>query len=223
MAEEPHRGAPVTRLAVSVEGQTEEEFVKQVLAEHLRERQVESTPIVLGRARGGPGGGNVSSDRLVAEMADLYYSFDAVTSLVDFYGFRDKGDKAVRDLEVELLDGIAGRVGDHWNVRKVVPYVQRHEFEGLLFSDVEVFATQIDFPHDCVSALLTVREQFTTPEDINDHYETAPSKRIASVIPRYRKVLHGAVLAGKIGLDAIRAQCPRFDVWLTRLEALDAE
>ena len=47
MAEEPHRGAPVTRLAVSVEGQTEEEFVKQVLAEHLRERQVESTPIVL--------------------------------------------------------------------------------------------------------------------------------------------------------------------------------
>ena len=105
----------------------------------------------------------------------------------------------------------------------MVPYVQRHEFEGLLFSDVEVFATQIDFPHDCVSALLTVREQFTTPEDINDHYETAPSKRLASVIPRYRKVLHGAVLAGKIGLDAIRAQCPRFDVWLTRLEALDAE
>ena len=60
----------MTRLAVSVEGQTEEEFVKQVLAEHLRERQVESTPIVQGRARGGPGGGNVSSDRLVAEMAD---------------------------------------------------------------------------------------------------------------------------------------------------------
>ena len=30
----------MTRLAVSVEGQTEEEFVKQVLAEHLRERRV---------------------------------------------------------------------------------------------------------------------------------------------------------------------------------------
>ena len=211
----------MTRLAVSVEGQTEEEFVKQVLAEHLRERRVESTPILLGRARGGGSGGNVSSDRLVAEMAYLYCSFDAVTSLVDFYGFREKGDKAVQDLEKELLAGIAGRVGGHWNARKVVPYVQRHGFEGLLFSDVEVFATQIDFPQDCVPALRTVREQFTTPEDVNDHYETAPSKRIASVIPRYRKVLHGAVLAGKIGLDRIRAQCPRFSAWLTRLESLD--
>ena len=42
----------MTRLAVSVEGQTEEEFVKQVVAEHLRSSRVESTPIVLGRARG---------------------------------------------------------------------------------------------------------------------------------------------------------------------------
>ena len=156
-------------------------------------------------------------------MADLYYSFDAVTSLVDFYGFRDKGDKGVQDLEAELLDGIAERVGGDWNARKVVPYVQRHEFEGLLFSDVEAFGTQIDFPRDCVPTLRTVREQFATPEDINDHYETAPSKRIASVIPRYRKVFHGAVLAGKIGLDRMRAQCPRFCEWLTRLESLEGE
>ena len=173
----------MTRLAVSVEGQTEEEFVKQVLAEHLRARRVESTPILLGRARGRPGGGNVSSDRLVADMAVLYYSFDAVTSLVDFYGFR----------------------------------------EGLLFSDVEVFGTRIDFPPECVPALRRVREQFPTPEDVNDHYETAPSRRIASAIPRYRKVVHGAVLAGKIGLDRIRVQCPRFHGWLTRLEALDGD
>lgn len=210
----------MTRLAVSVEGRTEEEFVKQVLAEHLRANRIESTPILLGRARQGLGGGNVSSDRLVAEMSVLYYSFDAVTSLVDFYGFRDKGDKAVQDLEAELLDGIAERVGRHWNARRVVPYVQRHEFEGLLFSDVEVFGTQIDFPHGCVPSLRAVREQFATPEDINDHYETAPSRRIAGVIPRYRKVFHGAVLAGKIGLERIRAQCPRFRQWLTRLESL---
>ena len=38
------------RLAVSVEGQTEMEFVKNVLAEHLRTNGVEATPILLGRA-----------------------------------------------------------------------------------------------------------------------------------------------------------------------------
>ena len=168
----------MTRLAVSVEGQTEEEFVKQVLADHLRARHVESTPVLLGRARGGAGGGNVSSDRLVAEIAHLYYSFDAVTSLVDFYGFGDKGDRTVEEVEAHVADRIAECVGRDWDETRVVLYVQRHEFEGLLFSDVDVFATQINFPDNCVADLRAVREQFGTPEDINDHPETAPSKRI---------------------------------------------
>ena len=98
-----------------------------------------------------------------------------------------------------------------------------HEFEGLLFSDVEVFATQIDFPPDCMAALRAVREQFTTPADINDNYETAPSRRIASIVPRYGKRLHGPILAKGIGLDSIRAECPRFDAWVRRLETLGTE
>ena len=213
----------MTRLAVSVEGQTEEGFVKQVLVDHLRARRGESVPIVLGRARGGARGGNVSSDRLVSEMATLYHSFDVVTSLVDFYGFRDKGARTVQELETHLLGEIAERVGHAWDERKVVPYVQRHEFEGLLFSDVDPFATQIDFPHGCAAQLRAVREQFSTPEDINDDPLTAPSKRIASIIPRYGKVLHGPIVAGEIGLDTIRAECPRFNAWMTRLESLGTE
>lgn len=213
----------MTRLAVSVEGQTEEEFVKQVLADHLRASRVESTPIMLGRARGSARGGNVSSNRLVSEMATLYHSFDVVTSLVDFYGFRDKGDRTVQELETHLLGEIAERIGHAWDERKVVPYIQRHEFEGLLFSDVDPFATQIGFPDGCAVQLRAVREQFATPEDINDDPLTAPSKRISSIIPRYGKVLHGPIVAGEIGLDAIRAECPRFNAWMTRLELLGVE
>ena len=79
------------RLAISVEGQTEEEFSKDVLTTHLRSHGVEAQPVLLGRARGhGVGGGNVSVGRLASEMAYLSRSFDAVTSLVDFYGFRDR-------------------------------------------------------------------------------------------------------------------------------------
>ena len=210
----------MTRLAVSVEGQTEEEFVKLVLAGHLRERRVEPTPILLGRARGTSGGGNVSSARLVLDMVNLLWSFDAVTSLVDFYGFRDKGDRSVEDLEAYLRDEIARRIGSSRNAGKVVPYVQRHEFEGLLFSNVEVFSGQVDFPSGCRDELQAIRERFTTPEDINDNPQTAPSKRIATVIRRYRKPFHGPLLAEKIGLDGIRAECPRFDAWVKRLESL---
>ena len=91
------------RLAVSVEGQTEEEFVNDVLAESLRPR-VEPRPVLLGRARsGGAGGGDVHVERLVSDMVHLRRSFDAVTSLVDFYGFRDKEDRTVEALEEYLM------------------------------------------------------------------------------------------------------------------------
>ena len=210
----------MTRLAVSVEGQTEEEFVKRVLAGHLRRGRVESTPILLGRGRGRSGGGNVSSDRLVSEMVWLLHSFDAVTSLVDFYGFRNKGDRSVDGLEAHLRREIAGRIGSDRDTRMVVPYLQRHEFEGLLFSNVEVFERQVGFPSGCRGELQAVREGFATPEDIDDHPRTAPSKRIAKVIPGYRKPLHGPLLAEEIGLDRIRAECPRFHAWVLRLESL---
>lgn len=36
----------------------------------------------------------------------------------------------------------------------------------------------------------------------------------------YDKVLHGSLIAKRIGLAAIRAKCPRFDAWVRRLEAL---
>lgn len=73
---------------------------------------------------------------------------------------------------------------------------------------------------ESVRFLQDIRRQFPTPEDINDHSETAPGKRILGVIPRYRKVVNGSRLAGKIGLTVIRKECPRFGAWLTDLEAL---
>ena len=209
------------RLAVSVEGQTEEEFVKVVLDEHLRPLGVAPEPVLIGiGARAG--GGSVTVRRLASDMALLYHSHDSVTSLV-FYGFQRKGDRSVEALETHLREKTGEQVGAGWDENKVFPYVQMYEFEGLLFSNVDVFATQIDFPRDSVAALRAVRERFTTPEDINDNYETAPSRRIASVIPRYDKRLHGPILAEGIGLDRIRTECPRFDAWVRRLESLGAE
>ena len=208
------------RLAISVEGRTEEEFVKNVLADHLREREVVSTPILLGRARGRVDGGNVSTDRLVVEMAYLLRSFDAVTSFVDFYGFSGKGDKTVGDLEKDMTRQIRKKIGRRWHPEKVFPYIQKHEFEGLLFSNVDAFANAIDATEESIEELRSIRIQFPTPEDINDNSETAPSKRIVKVISQYEKVVYGSLIAMEIGLDAIRAECPRFSDWLTRLESL---
>ena len=71
--------------------------------------------------------------------------------------------------------------------------------------------------------LRALRAQFPTPEQINDNSDTAPSKRIAGVVLRYNKRVHGPLLAEMIGMDTIRAECPRFNAWITRLEALNPD
>lgn len=92
MAEEPARRAPLTRLAISVEGPTEEDFVNTSLAAYLLSRGVHATPILIGRARRRVlGGGSVTINRLAREIRHLRHNFDAVTSLVDGLWVQQQG------------------------------------------------------------------------------------------------------------------------------------
>ena len=198
------------RLGVVGEGQTEREFVDQVLAGHLRDWKVEPATTVMR--------GNVSVQRLARAMADLYPSFDVVTSLVDFYGFRDKGTATVAELENSVLQQMRSHIRRVWDERKVIPYVQKHEFEALLFADTKAFV-EIRVPPERVEQLAAIRSRFE-PEDIDDNPDTAPSKRIAAIVPGYDKVVDGVVVASKVGVQTMRDACPGFHAWLTRLEAL---
>ena len=220
MAEELAWRPSLIRLAISVEGQTEEEFVKFVLADHLLGASVAPKPIRIGRARSRSGGGNVSVERLSSEMVALYYKYDAVTSLVDFYGFRGKEARTVEELEELLAGEIQNKVSGPWDERKVIPYVQKHEFEGLLFSQVSAFSVLPEATDRLIGELTKVRAGFPDPEEINDNADSAPSKRINRLLPGYQKVVAGPLIARETGLDKIRAECPRFDAWLSRLESL---
>ena len=210
------------RLAVSVEGQTEEEFTKTVLAPHLQSRDIYPTPILVGRAGAtAVGGGNVSVERLATDMAILSHQFNIVTSLVDYYGFQGKSDNAAEDLERLVHKEVLRKNGSR--TITILPYVQKHEFEALLFSDIDAFSDHPSASPETVHSLRAVRARFDTPEHINDNKATAPSRRIATVLPRYRKRLDGPILAQNIGLPKIRSACPRFDQWITSLEELAPE
>lgn len=160
----------------------------------------------------------------MSELKDSYrrgpnfrWRFNTVTSLVDFYGFRNMGEWSVEDLDDNLVHEF-----DKKNLcrERVFPYIQRHEFEGLLFSDTSAFQVIADVDERDVTALTEIRGNFTSPEDINDGYETAPSKCIMRRIRRYDKVVDGLSVAQETGLAKIREECSRFEAWLTRLEQL---
>ncbi len=58
------------------------------------------------------------------------------------------------------------------------------------------------------------------PEDIDDGYETCPSRRLKTLYPPLDKVLHGPEVAKAIGIPLLREKCPRFADWVQRLEGL---
>lgn len=208
------------RLAVAAEGQTEEAFVKRVLAPYLMRDAVDATPILI--QSGGGRGGDVTVEKLAKNMANLLWSFDAVTSLVDFYGFRGKGSRNVDQLEAAVRCSVLERARNNLNGSRLIPYIQMHEFEALLFTDAAKFhaANVPDVPENAIAALGRVRRLFSSPEEINDSPRTAPSKQIAEALPKYKKVLHGVLIAEAIGIEALRSACPRFRAWLDCLQSL---
>jgi hypothetical protein len=87
-----------------------------------------------------------------------------------------------------------------------------HEFEGMLFSDCDVFAKGLGRT-DLANGFSKIRKKFASPEDINE-------KRIQLLVPNYQKPLHGNIAALELGIHKIRQECPNFRNWLDTLESL---
>jgi hypothetical protein len=105
---------------------------------------------------------------------------------------------------------------------RFIPYIQLHEFEALLLSAPAHLEREFIDRGQEVLKLQNLCAKHESPELIDDGPETAPSKRIAELIPEYaaRKASAGPRVAALIGLDTIRSKCPHFDDWLRRLEGL---
>jgi hypothetical protein len=154
--------------------------------------------------------------------------------MVDFYGMPADAwpgrncdpnlpnEQKATSVEFGMANEIAQEMGEDFNPGRFVPFVVMHEFEGLLFSDCSAFAQEVGCPQ-LKDELAAIRAGFPTPEDINDSLETAPSKRIRALYPKYEKVLHGTVVALQIGVDKIEQECPHFSDWLRRLREANEE
>jgi len=218
----------VKRVLVIVEGQTEESFVGRVLAPALWPRQVYAKPVLLGHRGGRVNYARVSRDVLIQLKQDRTAY---CTTMFDFYGLGagfpgtpppahlSNYDKVVQ-IETAFRQDICARIPDSLRPdRRFIPYLQLHEYEGLLFSDPTAFAHGIN-QAQLAHSFQQIRDSFQTPEDINDDPNRAPSKRVIACHPAYRKVIEGTQAAKSVGLAAIRAECRHFREWFETLEGL---
>ena len=106
-----------------------------------------------------------------------------------------------------------------------VPYVQLHEFEALAFADVGVLASVLspigmNSSERLVEQFRGILTEAGHPEAIDDGYQTCPSRRIATIVPAYKKRSQGPIVTSRIGIETLRNECSHFGDWLTRLEQL---
>jgi len=216
----------VTRILAVVEGRSEELFLKRTLAPRLAGRGLYLEPMKVLRGGGARGGGS-SWQPWRKHLSGLLNGQPrvgvVVTTFLDLYripkdtpGYSSPDGNGEQRAE-SMVRAIHEQLGSD---PRLLPYVQVHEFEALLYCDLTAL-TRVEpdlFPTNRVSTLVNSVAHLA-PESVNESEATAPSKRILAVLPAFDKIDHGVPAVEAIGLDALRTKCPRFHAWITRLEA----
>lgn len=215
-----------TRVNILVEGQTEETFVREILIPHLAGFEVWVTPRIIETSKGHKGG--VVSYGKIERQVRLWCLEDPtakVTTFLDVYGLPSEfpgfsnwqSNQPAQQQVANLEAGFAASI----NQANFIPYLQLHEYEALLFSDLTAFR-YADVPTATIAAWQGELAKFANPEDVNNSPHTAPSKRLIARWPSYAgaKPFYGPLIALQIGLTTMRQNCPRFDEWVDRLENL---
>ena len=199
-------------LFVCCEGVTEESFVVNLLAPYFSEMNVYVT------SSGMKGISNSENVKKHIMGFCLSYPNALVTTMIDYYGLYKiipaliptDGDiyERVNFVEKEIMNNFKSLNNLYFNIIL-------HEFEGLLFSDVNSFNDIAN--KNQLQVLNNIRRRVATPEHINDQYETAPSRQIKNNIPVYSKIRNGIEIARKIGIEKMTDECVHFRQWINKL------
>ena len=209
-------------LIVVCEGLTEAQFVDVVLAPALPHLRVTTRNLA----------GHLKFERVKTFLRNTLRSRSEpyVTTFFDLYKL-DKGfpefaaTKTMSDplgRAKKLEEGLTTKVVSVAGCRpeQFLPHIQPHEFESLLFADIEQLIRRKGEWRAHAEPLHKARKGAASPEHINSGAETHPSKRLAGLTPGYSKRIDGPAVAGAIGLPKLRQECAHFDRWVKRLEKL---
>lgn len=212
------------RVIIICEGETEREFCKHVLAPHLIHHDIIIHPPLIKKSMGGIVRWPILKKEIEIHLLDPNV---LVTMLIDYYGMYQKHsfphwDESERisdkNSRMDFLEAsMFNEISDSSRYR-FIPYLQLHEFEGLLFNDIKLFYEHV--PKEELVGIAELEETFAcydNPEMINNNRETSPSHRLKRIIRGYNKPLYGHYFAEAIGINQIRAKSPRFNKWIENI------
>ncbi len=216
------------RIIIVCEGPTEQEFIKSSLQIPFMNLNIYLQTPLIKASRGGIVKWNKLKEQIETHLKSDTSAY--VTTLIDYYGMYSKHgfpgwvdahnivDKRLRisTIQQAMLDDL-----DPTLQNRFIPYLQLHEFEGLLFNDIDIIKSQVP-PKDLVglNELESTFRQFPDPEMINSNKATCPSERLLRIINGYNKIVYGSIIAEAIGLDRLRAKSYLFNNWITQLEVI---
>lgn len=212
------------RLIIICEGPTEQAFCNDLLRDYFQSKDIILEAPTIKHSNGGI----VAWDTLRKQIVRHLNEGNSIVSLfVDYYRIRDsyrfpgwmesKSISNIYDRMHFLFEQMSLDIDENLRSR-FIPYIQLHEFEGLLFSNIAVFQNNFTKNELNFSLLESAVNSADTPEEINNGPATAPSERLKKAIKGYDKVVYGACLASDIGLNTIREKCILFNEWVMKLE-----
>ncbi len=214
---------------VLAEGQTEQLFVKRLLAPYLAHQGVFLTPVILDKP--GEKGGDVKFARARNDIEKHLKQRKNtwITLLVDYYGigsdwpgYAESKKQTQHTRKAQIMNQATAEevdtlFSDLNSAQRFIPYLSMYEIEALYFSDPPGLAEQSGVPQKAIEQILAACGE---PENINDHSTTAPSKRLEKLSSRFKKTTTGIAIATAIGIPKMRESCPLFNNWVTKLENL---
>lgn len=209
------------RLIFIVEGDAEQHFINRHLVDYLSKKfpgmGMHAQKITTNRQLNKKGG-NVSYVLFQNELRRTAAQGNVmITTMLDF--FRIPNDFPGYSTDVRTIDVMESNIRTDCSAiiapQFFLPYIQKHEFEALLFANLSGFSNILDAKG--LNQVTKIVKDCGSPEDIDGGPDTAPSKRLESIFD-YKKVADSLLVMSDVSIDQLRCSCPRFDEWVGRLE-----
>lgn len=218
------------QIAIVVEGQTEQQFIEQVLAPRLSTHGVYPQAIITKTKRTATGsfrgGGDWTAYGEVLRVLAHQPHWALVTTMIDHYAYPSNAPGRSCHPPGEH---IPEHCADHRQeaIRQLIdsdsvnfsPFIMLHEFEALVIASGATQSTVLGRTEAPSQFQRMIREAGSA-ELINDGPDTAPSKRVARVIAGYSKTFDGIAIIDNGSFDDLLEACPRFAAWYRQLAGL---